>query len=362
MTRGRSDDPRLNRLTAQGLAGRRPGTVEDVVGHLLGVQAQDERGFRLAIRSRTEGLVATDVDRALTERRSVVVTWLQRGTLHLVRSEDYWWLHPLTASRTVSRNRQRLTQLGLEDGEVERGVETIMATLASEGPRTRHQLGDRLDAAGVPTAGQALIHLLIAASLRGLVVRGPVMNGEHAYVSVTEWLGRPPPALDRVEALARLARRYLEGHGPATEHDLAKWAGITVGDARHGLDSLTAEVVDGPFGLTLRATPPASGPFPPPRLLGSFDPLLHGWVSREPFVGRHAGVVTTNGIFRPVALAGGRVVAVWALPGGVVTIEPLEGLSGPVRRGLEEDAADVARYLGLEPRPMVVRRSSGRGG
>ncbi len=66
-------------------------------------------------------------------------------------------------------------------------------------------------------------------------------------------------------------------------------------------------------------------------------------------------MVTTNGIFRPVALAGGRVVAVWTLPGGAVTIEPLERLSGPVRHGLEEDAADVLRFLGLDPRPMVVR-------
>ena len=99
---------------------------------------------------------------------------------------------------------------------------------------------------------------------------------------------------------------------------------------------------------------PATGAFPPPRLLGAFDPLLHGWVSREPFVGGHAGVVTTNGVFRPVALVDGRVVATWTMPGGVVTIEPLAPLTRAVRRGLAEDAADVLRYLGLEPRPVVV--------
>ncbi len=206
----------------------------------------------------------------------------------------------------------------------------------------------------MPTAGQALIHLLATASLRGLVVRGPVIGGEHAYVSVVEWLGPPPRPVDRPEALARLARRYLVGHGPASDRDLATWAGVTLGDARAGLRALSDEVVEGPYGWAPVSTPPATGAFPPPRLLGAFDPLLHGWVSREPFVGGHAGVVTTNGIFRPVALVNGRAVATWTIPGGTVTMQPLERLSRPVRAALAEDAAGVLAYLGLPPRPAVV--------
>jgi hypothetical protein len=113
-------------------------------------------------------------------------------------------------------------------------------------------------------------------------------------------------------------------------------------------------VVKGPFGWALSSTPPGSGAFPPPRLLGAFDPLLHGWVSREPFVGGHAGVVTTNGIFRPVALVEGRTVATWAIPGGTVTITPLERLTRTVREALARDADDVLAYLGLPPRPAIV--------
>ncbi len=348
------DDPRLDRLVSQRLAGPRAGSAEQVVGHLLGIQAQDERGFRLAVRSRTEGLLAADVDRGLTERRALVVTWLQRGTLHLVRSEDYWWLHPLTAPRAVAGNNRSLDQLGVDRRLVERGVDVMLSSIAGGGPQTRHQLRDRLDRAGVPTAGQALIHLVATASLRGLVVRGPMVDGEQAYVSVADWLGPPPPPVDRPDALARLARRYLVGHGPASDRDLAKWAGITLGDARLGLRALDDEVVRVPSGWALATTTPATGPFPPPRLLGAFDPLLHGWVSREPFVGGDVGVVTSNGIFRPVALAHGRVVATWTLPGGTVTIKPLEPLAGAVRAGLEADAAEVLAYLGLDPRPPVM--------
>jgi hypothetical protein len=83
------------RCAAQLLGGNRAGSAEEVAERLLAIQAQDLRGARLAIRARSAGLSASDVDSALT-RRSLIVTWLNRGTLHLVRAEDYWWLHPLT--------------------------------------------------------------------------------------------------------------------------------------------------------------------------------------------------------------------------------------------------------------------------
>jgi hypothetical protein len=46
------------------------------------VQAQDlRRGARLAVRTRTAGLTAVDLDRALSDERSLAVMWLNRGTL-----------------------------------------------------------------------------------------------------------------------------------------------------------------------------------------------------------------------------------------------------------------------------------------
>ena len=81
------------------------------------------------------------------------------------------------------------------------------------------------------------------------------------------------------------------------------------------------------------------------RLLGSFDPLLLGWTSRGPILGTHERAVVGNGMFRPVALAGGRAVAVWGMPRGEVVLEPFGRLSRADRASLEEDAADVVRYL-----------------
>jgi hypothetical protein len=318
---------------------------------LLAVQAQDARGARLAISSRSTGLSVSDVDRALSQNRSLVVTWINRGTLHLVRSEDYWWLHRLIAPRSKVGSERRLRQEGVDARQAVRGVEIIARAVTDDGPQTREQLRQRLEMAGVPTAGGALIQLLSVASTQGAVLRGPMVGAEHAFVAVEQWLGPAPPALDREEALATLVRRYLSGHGPAAPEDLAKWAGITLGDARAGFGSIDEELVRVGEGL-LALGALADERLPAPRLLGPFDPLLHGWVSREPFVGRHAGVVTTNGIFRPVALVGGRVVATWGLPGGRPTVETREELSPRARRALSEDGADVLRFLELPQRSV----------
>jgi hypothetical protein len=85
---------------------------------------------------------------------------------------------------------------------------------------------------------------------------------------------------------------------------------------------------------------------PPPRLLGSFDPLLHGWVAREPVLGAATGIVTVNGLFRPFALAGGRAVATWTMPAGRVVLDPFGPLPEPVAAALRADAKDVLRFLG----------------
>jgi hypothetical protein len=335
------------RCRSQLLAGDPATGPLEAVGRLLAVQAQDPRGFRLAVRSRTAGLTAADVDRALTDDRSLVVTTLNRGTLHLVLAEDYWWLHALTTPRLATDNARRLAETGVVPAQAERGVDTVVAALGAEGPLTRKQLRAHLDSAGVPTAGQALVHTLLLTSLRGLTVRGPVVDGDQAWVLVDDWLGKPPTAPDRRQALAHLARRYLAGHAPADERDLARWAGLPLRDARAGLSAIASELIEVGGGLVaLEGVALEVAPVPT-RLLGSFDPLLHGWVDRRPVVGDDLGVVTVNGLFRPFALARGRAVATWGLASGALTVRPFAPLPAATRRALTTDAADVGRYLGL---------------
>lgn len=337
--------PLPERLTAQALTGGPLRSGRAVAERLLAVQAQDPRGARLAVRVRTEGVTAADVDRELSEDRSLLITWLNRGTLHLVRSEDYPWLHALTTPPLLTQNSRRLRQEGVSESAAEQGAEVIERALAEEGPQTRPQLRERLDAAGVPTAGQALVHLLFLATLRGFAVRGPMVGKEHAYVLVRDWLGEQK-AVERERALAELARRYLVGHAPADDRDLARWAGLPLRDARAGLAAISKQLIEREDGLLeLKETPPPA-PLPPPRLLGPFDPVLLGWTSREEIVGPHKMLVTNNGIFRPFAMVDGRAVSTWRLAGGKLTIEHLSEVKKKDAAALDADAARVLEFLG----------------
>jgi hypothetical protein len=345
---GRSPADRVHalRLTAQLLAGRPASDPVAVAERLLAIQAQDGRGARLAVRARTRGVSAAAVDRELTERRSLVITWCNRGTLHLVRREDYPWLHALTTPQLMTTSATRLRQEGVGPGQIERAMEVIRRGLA-EGPLTRPQLRERLEAAGVPVAGQAMIHLMFRAALLGICVRGPMVGRQHAYVLVEDWLG-PVPPVQRDLALTELARRYLAGHGPATERDLARWAGLPLRDARAALQSIAGELTQGPDGLVDLAGRGRAAKPGPPRLLGTFEPLLLGWTSRAQVLGDDPRAIVSGGMFRSFAMVGGRAVAEWRLSGKDVVIDPFGALSDGDAAALARDGVALRRFLGVD--------------
>jgi len=347
------------RAVAQLLSGPPAVRAEQVAERLLAIQGQDPRGARLAVRVRSQGLSAADVDHALTVDRSLVISWLNRGTLHLVRSADYWPLHRLTTPQLEAACARRLTQEGIPPAAADRAAGLIERFLDRDGPLTRAQLAERLESAGVATQGQALVFLMFLTSLRGISVRGPMIGKQHAHVLARDWLGAPPAAPDRDTALAWLARRYLAGHAPATERDLAKWAGLPLRDARRGLRGIAPELDEGEDGVVRLARQPdgtalvagLEPALPPPRLLGVFDPLLHGWQSRTAVLGPHEPEIVRGGMFGSFALVGGRAVGTWGLPGGQISLTLLEKVSAAHRRALETDAEDVRRFLGLAEPP-----------
>ncbi|MEA2317215.1 MAG: hypothetical protein QOD44_1404 [Solirubrobacteraceae bacterium] len=330
----------------------------DVVGALLAVQAQDLGAARLALRARSAGLEAREVDRALDDR-ALVVAWLGRGTLHLVRAEDHGWLLGLTAAGRAAGGSRRLAQEGVSPGDAERAVAIVEHALAEEGPLTRAQLAERIAAHGIRSEGQAAPHLLALAARRGVAVLGPVRGGTQAFALTRDWLGAPwagPQAgAARDTALAELARRYLDGHGPATAADLATWAGLPLRDARAGLEAVARELTDLGDGLVDLAAREAADVPVAPRLLGRFDPYMLGWRERAFAVpAAHAREVHPGGgMLRAVATDDGAVVGTWRgrRRGGALTVdvEPFGRLGAGVAAALREEAADVARFEGLEP-------------
>jgi len=336
------------RLTAQLLAGRPARSATAVAERLLAIQGQDPRGARLAVRARTVGVSAADIDRALTDERSLVITTLNRGTLHLVRSEDYPLLQSLTTPQLMTASTTRLAGDGLDPDTTARAVDLIDRSIAEDGPLTRMQLRERLARAGIPNLEHSLVHLIFRAAIEGRIVRGPMIGRQHALARVADWLSPAPPP-PRDAALAELGRRYLAGHGPASDRDLARWAGLPLRDARAALRAIGSELRELPGGLADLARRPRAAPLPPPRLLGTFEPALLGWCSRSDILGGDEARVVTGGVFRNFALVGGRGVALWRLTGsnGPVEIEPFAELGEKDAAALARDAEAVKRFLTL---------------
>ena len=347
---------RARRAAAQGLHPAAGGAPAAIVGRLLAVQAQDLRAARLALRARAPGgFRADDVAAALRRDGALVVAWLMRGTLHLVRREDHAWLLALTGPTQEAGARRRLRQLGVSPEAAERAVAVVERALTADGPLSREALAERLAAHGIPTEGQATPHLLALAARRGVAVIGAADDGRPAFVLARDWLGGAPPEVDRDEALAELARRWLAAHGPATEADLAAWAGLPLRDVRAGLAAIAGELDDPGDGLVDLAGREPPGGRPPPRLLPAFDPYLLGWRDRGFAVpaGHARDVHPGGGILRAVATDGGRVVGTWSARRRgerlAVTVSPFARLPVRTARALDADASDVARFEAPEP-------------
>ena len=311
------------RAAAQLLDGTGGRTAGDVVARLLAVQAQDARAWPLALRARGAGDVPAAGGAPAAAAGDLVITWLLRGTLHLVAARDLGPLLGLTHHLAERASLRRRKQLGVDaeaDGVLLRALE--------DGPLDRAGVTAALEAAGVRADGQRVPHLLAVAAARGRLVLG--LDGRYRRTD-------PPPAGDRDAALAALARGYLRGHGPASDRDLAAWSGLPLRDARAGLAAIAGEIENAGDGLLALADAPAPAEPLPAVLLPAFDPYLLGWRDRSFAVPpEHARTVHPGGgIIRATMVADGRVVGTWRRDRGRVLLEPFAPLPRRVRGAFE---------------------------
>jgi hypothetical protein len=360
-------EARRLRFRSQLLAADRPTALgpTGVVRALGGVQAQVLGAAALAVRARSSGLRQQDLTRALEVERSLVRTWLLRGTLHVAAAQDIHWMLSLLGPRFAARDRRRRLQLGLDDEKSERGLAAIRAALAAEGPLTRGQLVEELARRGVilDPRGQDRAHLIALAALQGLVCLGPMRRDEPTYVLLEDWIGPARPMAPE-DALAHLARRYLAAFGPAGPEDLAAWSGIPVGQARQAMRLLAAErtevevagapawVLGNGGSLSL-----AEGGAAQVRLLPAFDAYLLGYRDRRLMMSAAAErrIQRGGGWLHPTVAVDGWVVASWksaSRKGRMeIDIEPFEPISAVVSGGIDAEVEDIQRFLeGDDPR------------
>jgi hypothetical protein len=207
----------------------------DVVRCLGAVQAQEfeHAKWGLALRMR-EGITNAALERAFADGE-MLRTHVMRPTWHFVTPADIRWMLELTGARVLRAMASYFRQLELTPRLLTRGTSVIERALRGGRHLTRAELGEQLRRAGVSVEGPRLGNLTMYAELEGVICSGPRRGRHSTYALIDE---RAPKAirLQRDEALATLTRRYFTSHGPATTRDFAWWSGLTVADARRGLE------------------------------------------------------------------------------------------------------------------------------
>lgn len=354
----------LARIVAQHLATPLDSAVE-AVRHLGCVQGQDLPGALLALALRSRARALDEVVRAF-DRGQLVRNWTMRGTLHVVEACDNDWILGLTGPRMESGQATRHRQLGIDEELVGRAravAERLLTSegLATPGACTRAELFAAWDEDSLlPGVTQRDYHLLSLLCRRGVLLLGPLRargSGVEQLVVLREkWFARngtTPLQLDEDEALARWARVFFTGHGPATEADFARWTGLTLGRTRRAIAAnpgLERFRRDGETHLMAPGLPERvaaeSEQAARMMLLPGFDELVLGYKDRSvtvPPAHAQAIVPGNNGIFRHTVVEDGQVVGTWR--------------RGTVRRS-DPDPAPVVTWLD-EPSPARLEALAG---
>jgi len=326
-----------------------------VVSWLVAVQAQDYAGAKWALGLRVRRAVDQMVEQAFTAG-TILRTHLMRPTWHFVSPADIRWLLALTARRVHQSNAFQYRKLELDRAVLRRSAAALEQALQGGHWLTREQLRGVLEQAGVHTRGPLRLgYILMYAELEGIVCSGPRRGKQFTYALLED---RVPPAraLLREEALAELARRYFMSHGPATLHDLAKWSGLTIADARRGLEAvrghLEQEAAGGQTFWSGGSPHARKATSPSALLLPNYDEYTIGY--RD-----HSAVFDLSHrydlVYGHILVIDGRVAGTWRRTlkksEVVIQINTFAPLSKAESRAVAEAADRYGAFLGL---PVVL--------
>ncbi len=304
------------RLHNLGIGRQQFSAAEQVVSHLVAMQSQDYLGAAWGIGLRAARVGHEGVNRAF-DAGSILRTHVLRPTWHFVLPEDIAWLLELTAPRVQAINGTMYRKLGLTEQILGRSDEVLAETLSGHRHMTREELKPVLAAAGLPVAApMQLTYLMAHAELTRTIVSGPRKGKQLSYALFAD-RAKAARSLQRDEALAELARRYFASRGPANEHDLAKWAGLTLTDARKGLEAVRGELdsVETDSGRQWFApgADPETAPSPTVHLLSIYDEYIASYRGWEQIVASDVGraLVALGNALTHVVLLDGRIVGSW---------------------------------------------------
>jgi Winged helix DNA-binding domain len=300
------------RLSNQQIAQSNFDNPVEVVRWMGAMQAQDYGMSKLAVGVRLP--IATDKQvEAAFNAGKIIRTHVMRPTWHIVAAEDIRWMLELTAPNLDKAADSYFRKLGLDVTFFKKSNALIAQLLQGGNEMTRTEILGALEKQGIVTNGLLIMY---KAEIDRIVCNGAMRDKQFTYALFDAKVppGKPIP---RDEAIARLTKRYFLSHAPATLKDFCWWSGLSVGDAKKGLEMVKPDFISETIGTetyyfhTAHAnTKNLKDTF---RLLPAFDEFLIGYKDRTAAIRleHQPKAFTKNGIFHPIIVENGQVIGTW---------------------------------------------------
>lgn len=211
----------------------------ELVKWMGAVQSQDYAMAKWALGLRLRKATDASVEAAI-DAGGIVRTHILRPTWHFVAREDVRWMMELTAPHVNKLAGSMYRQLKLDDS-VFKVTNDVIGRLLEDGQElTREEIIAAVNRAGVETDNLRATHIVFRAELDRVICNGARRGKKFTYALFDRKVPQSSP-IPREEGLAALAKRYFASHGPATVQDFVWWSGLSVTDARLGIDIVRGE-------------------------------------------------------------------------------------------------------------------------
>jgi hypothetical protein len=259
----------------------------------------------------------------------------------------------LSAKRIMQSMKSRDQELGLTDEIYAKCYRIIEKAFANEDNITRERLTNIFLDAGMKLGSSQMYHVVSGAEANGIICSGAICGKNQTYALLEKRVPAVKP-LTKEESLAKLARIYFTGHGPAALQDFVWWSGLSVGEARQGLEAVqtdfVSEMIDGQrYWMPNIDIRPAAGENTL-HLLPAFDEYIVGYKDRTAVLASedHRKAVSSNGVFRPVVIKNGRVIGLWkkATSGKkIITLVPFEPIDDATQQLIDMAAVQFKHFV-----------------
>jgi len=324
----------------------------EVVGWLGAVQAQDYGAAKWAVGLRLQCATDGVIEQACASG-AILRTHVMRPTWHFVLPADIRWLLALTAPRVHALNAYAYRKLELDDATCKRCNAVLAKALEGGKQLTRPELMSMLQQAGI--AADDLLrgtHIMMHAELDGIICSGARRGKQFTYALLDELVPQTG-TFNRDEALTELTRRYFTSHGPATMQDFVWWSGLTVADAKRGLQMVTAqflhEVVDGQTYWFSASMPLTKDAAQTAYLLPNYDEYTVGYTDRSAVIdASHTSKLDPRGgVLNNTIVMNGQVIGSWKRIIKKDSIEIVPKLFSTLNEGETRSLAEAAQRYGV---------------